>query len=161
MGYQEIRNQDDEGMSYQEKRTIVSLISTLLIPTLYFLYMFQGYPKGDAYSIEVYRFWGRFILILIPVSIVAKIIIYIVFSIINTIATKEEEPSVSDERDRLIELKSTRNSFYVFILGFFLAMGSIVMEMPPSVMFAILIFFGMVAELVGELSQLYFYRRGL
>lgn len=161
MGYQEIRNQDDEGMSYQEKRTIVSLISTLLIPTLYFLYMFQGYPEGDAYSIEVYRFWGRFILILIPVSIVAKIIIYIVFSIINTIATREEEPSVSDERDRLIELKSTRNSFYVFIVGFFLGMGSIVMEMPPSVMFALLIFFGMLAELVGELSQLYFYRRGL
>ena len=93
-------------------------------------------------------------------SIVAKIIIYILFSIVNMIATREEEPSITDERDKLIELKATRNSLYVFGAGFLVAMGSLVMEMPPSAMFIILICAGIVSEMISDLSQFYFYRRG-
>jgi len=147
-------------MSYQEKRAIMSLISTILITALYSVYMAQRYPEGSSYSAEVFRFWGAFFLILIPVSIVAKIIIYILFSIINAITTREVEPSFSDERDKLIDLKATRNSFYAFIFGFLLAMVSLVMDMPPAAMFIILICSGLVSEIVGDISQFIFYRRG-
>ncbi len=147
-------------MSYQERRTIVSLISTILISAFYFAYVFQQYPEVGPYSPDVFHFWGSTILILIPVSIVAKIIIYIVFSIINTVATKEQEPSFLDERDKLIELKSTRNSLYVFMIGFLLSMIPIVMNMSPAGMFIILIVAGILSEMVGDISQLYFYRRG-
>jgi len=147
-------------MSYQERRTIVSLISTILITAFYFAYVFQKYPDASAYTADVFHFWGSTILILIPVSIVAKIIIYIVFSIINTVATNEQEPSFSDERDKLIELKSTRNSLYVFMVGFLLSMIPLVMSMPPAVMFIILIVAGILSEMAGDISQLYFYRRG-
>lgn len=147
-------------MSYQEKRAIVSLISSVLITGLYSVYMAQRYPDASPYSAEVFRFWGSFVLILIPVSIVARIIIYIVFSIINTITTQEELPSITDERDRLIDLKATRNSFYIFILGFLLAMVSLVAGMSPTVMFIILICSGAVSEIVSDISQFIFYRRG-
>lgn len=147
-------------MSYQERRAIVSLSSTIVISVFYFWYMVQRYPEGSSYSIEVFRFWGAAILILIPVSIIAKIVITIVFSILNTIATQENEPLFSDERDKLIELKATRNSLYVFMFGFLLAMGSLIIDMTPSVMFIVLIFSGIVSELVGDISQFYFYRRG-
>jgi hypothetical protein len=147
-------------MSYQERRAIVSLISSVLITALYSVYMAQRYPVTAPYSPEVFRFWGAFILILIPVSIVAKIIIYIVFSIINTIATREDEPSITDERDKFIELKATRNSLYVFSVGFLLAMLALVIDQPPATMFIILIGGGLLSEAVSDISQFIFYRRG-
>jgi VanZ family protein len=91
----------------------------------------------------------------------AKIIIYIIFCIIYRITTNENAPSFSDERDKLIELKAERNSHWVFCLGFLLAMASQVMHMAPSVMFIVLILSGFVSDIFGEVSQLYFYRRGV
>jgi hypothetical protein len=147
-------------MSFQERRSIVNVVGTILIAALYSAYMVQRFPEADSYSPDVFRFWGAFFLILIPVAIVAKIIIYIVFYIINTIATREEESSITDERDKLIELKAQTNSTYVFVVGVLLAMGSLVIDMPPSVMFVVLICSGVVSEMVGEISKFYFYRRG-
>lgn len=148
-------------MSYHERRSMVNIISTILITAIYSAYMFQSYPEGDAYAKAIFRFWGEFLLILIPVSIVARILIHIGFSILNTIATNEAEPDIVDERDKLIELKATRNSLYIFTLGFLLAMGSLVMDRPPAAMFTILIFAGVLSDIVSEVSQLYFYRRGV
>jgi hypothetical protein len=148
-------------MSYQEKKNIVSLLGTILVFGLYCLYVFQKYPVGSLDSTETFRYWGAFILILIPVSIVAKIIITIVFNIIHRITTNEVEPSFSDELDKLIELKATKNSHYVFTLGFLLAMGSLVMEMPHSAMFIILISSGFLSEMAGVITQLYLYRKGV
>jgi hypothetical protein len=147
-------------MSYQERRAIVNFVSSLLITALYSLVMASHYPDADAYSVEVFRFWGAFILILIPVSIVARIVIYIGFSILNTIATREMEPSITDERDKLIELKAARISLYVFTFGFLLAMISLVVEQPPWVMFTLLILAGILSDTLNELAQFYFYRRG-
>lgn len=148
-------------MSYQEKKSIVSLISTLLIFGFYCMYVFQKYPAGSLDQADTFRFWGSFILILIPVTITAKIIISIVFNIIHRIATNEAEPSFADELDKLIELKATRNSHYVFTFGFLLAMGSLVMDMQPTVMFIILIGSGLVSEIVGVITQLYHHRKGV
>jgi hypothetical protein len=147
-------------MSYQERRSIVNLISTILISVLYSAFMIQRYPASDAYSPDVFRFWGAFFLILIPVSIVAKIVIYIVFAIINAIATREQELPITDERDKQIETKATMKSHYVFVVGFILAMGSLAINTPPAIMFVILLLSGIVSELVSEISQFYFYRRG-
>lgn len=148
-------------MSYQEKRNIVSLISTFFIFGFYCLYMFKKYPDGSLDQVYIFSFWGAFILILIPLTIVAKIIIAIMFTIIYRIASNEDEPSFADERDKLIELKATRNSHYVFTLGFLLSMGSLVMDMQPTVMFIILIGSGLVSESVGVITQLYHYRKGV
>lgn len=148
-------------MSFQEKKNIVSLSGTVLIFTFYCLYVLQRYQESSLDQADTFSFWGSVILILIPVSIVAKIIIHIVFSIINTIATNEKDPAFSDELDKLIELKATRNSHYVFILGFVLAMGSLVIDMQPSMMFIILFVSGFVSELAGNVTQLYLYRKGV
>jgi hypothetical protein len=147
-------------MSYQERKNIVSLISTILIFGIYCLYMLQMYQEGSIDSTS-FKFWGSVILILIPLSIVAKIIISIIFNIIYRMTTNEKEPSFSDELDKLIELRATRNSHYVFVIGFLLAMGSLVMDLPPYVMFIILIFSGLVSEIFGVFTQLYLYRRGV
>jgi hypothetical protein len=148
-------------MSYQEKKNIVSLISTLLIFSLYSMYVFQMYQEGKFHATDMFSFWGSFILILIAVSIVAKIIINIIFNIIFRITTNEKEPTFSDELDKLIHFKATTISHYVFVVGFVLAMGSLVVDVPTYVMFIILIFSGVVSDVVGMITEIYLYRRGV
>lgn len=148
-------------MSYQEKKNVVSLIGTLLVFVSYCWYVFENYPQSTLVSTDTFSFWASVILILIPVSIVAKIIISIVFNIIYRISTNEKEPSFADELDKIIELKATRNSHYAFTIGFLLAMGSLVLDMPPYMMFIILIFSGFLSEMVGVITQIYLYRRGV
>lgn len=147
-------------MSSQERRAIVSLLTTLLLAAIFLVYVLPRYPAGNPYSADVFRFWGWAVVILIPVSIVARIAMSIVFSIAYTMATHEKETSFSDERDKFIELRALRNALYVFTCGFFLAMGSLALGMPPSVMFIVLMCSGYVSGLVGDGSQIYFYRKG-
>ncbi|MBO9599629.1 MAG: hypothetical protein J7559_17625 [Cohnella sp.] len=147
-------------MSYQETKQIVSFIGSIVIFGLYCLYVFQNYPQSAMDSTDAFSFWGAVILILIPVSVVAKIVILIGFSIVYRIVSKEKEPAFSDERDKLIELKATRNSHYAFVLGFLLAMGSLVLDKPTATMFVILLLSGIVSEMIGVMTQLVLYRRG-
>lgn len=148
-------------MSYQERRSLVNLISDIVITGAYTVYRFQHYPETDPYSPEIFQFWGAFFLLLIAVSIVAKIIIYIIFSIINTIATREEIPSITDERDKLIGLKAMRNTLYTFMIGFVLGMASLAFDQPPTVMFIILFGAGFLSSLMTDVSEFYYYRRGV
>lgn len=149
-------------MSFQERRAIVYLLSTIVITAVYSAYMAPRFPDVDPYSAEMFRFWGAFFLILIPVNIVARIIILIVFALFDTIATGKEEPAmnVTDERDRLIDLKANQYSFWAFGIGFVLAMIALVLEMPPAVMFILLFIAGTIGEIISSMAQFYFYRRG-
>lgn len=149
-------------MSYHERRSVVYLISTILINVAYAAYVAQCFPDVDPYSVEMFRFWGTFFLVLIPVNIVARIAILIVFAILDTIATGKEEPAtnVTDERDKLIDLKSNQYSLWALVIGFMLAMIALVLEMPPSVMFVLLFIAGTVGEILSSIFQFYFYRRG-
>lgn len=146
-------------MFYQEKKSIVNIISTLLISGIYFWYVFQSHPEKGLNTDELLNFWARTLLWLIPVTIVAKIVIHILFGIFNTVASNE--PMKSDERDKLIELKSNRNAQMIFGLGFILAMLAIANGMSVNVMFITIISGGVVAEIYENISQLYFYKRGI
>jgi hypothetical protein len=147
-------------MSFQERRSIMYIISTITIVTGYSLFMLPRYPDAGEYSKEIFRWWGAFFLILIPVSIVAKILFHIIFSIINTVATQEEEPTFLDERDKLVELKAQMNAGYVFIIGVMLGMGTLVFDQPPVVMFSIFFISGILTELLSEILKFRYYRRG-
>jgi hypothetical protein len=147
-------------MSFQERRALVALFGTFLISGGYAAYMLPRQPAGDAYSPELFQFWGSYFLVLIVVSIILRILIAIVFSILNAIATREKEPGLIDERDRLIELRANRNGFFVFILGFVCAMVALAAGQPPTTMFLLLLLGGIASELVSDVSEFIFYRRG-
>ncbi len=146
-------------MSYQERRSIASLISTLIIGGAYLAYVLQRYQAEPP--VDELHFWASAILIMIPVYMVLKIITIIVFIIINTIATQAQEPDITDERDKLIELKSVRSSYYTFMLGFLLAMLTAVLSMPVSTMFIVFIVSLLAAMILYDISQFFFYRRGV
>ncbi|MGM0919952.1 MAG: hypothetical protein ACQEWW_01810 [Bacillota bacterium] len=148
-------------MTYQEKKSIVSLISAILIFGSYCMYMYSRYPGRGLQSMETFRYWGSFVLILTLFSIVAHIIISIIFNIVFRMTTGEKEPTFEDELDKIIDLKANRNSFFVFIVGFLLAMGSLIIYQPSQVMFIILIISGFISDVTGSVTKLYHYRRGV
>ncbi|MCU0512134.1 MAG: DUF2178 domain-containing protein [Anaerolineae bacterium] len=148
-------------MSYHEQRALIAFLGTLAVNVGYLVYMLPGQPAGDPYAPQVFHFWGRFFLLLIGVSIVVRILTVIVFSVVTTLLTRESEPAFEDERDRLIDLKAARYGWYVFIGGFVLAMLALVLEMPPTTMFLVLMLAGLSAQLTSELSEFLFYRRGI
>lgn len=148
-------------MYYQEKKSILNVFSTLLIYGVYYTNVFQNYKPGALELAAELQFWGKTLLLVIPIAIAAKIVIHIIFSITNAIVTKEKHPDFEDERDKLIFLKSTRNSFFVFGLGFLIALGTLAWGMPAQNMFIILVFSGVLSDVFDNLSQLYFHRKGI
>ena len=148
-------------MSIQEKLNLVNLFSLLLILTLYCLYIYQIHPEISLSTEIDYKFWGRTFLLLIPIQLGSNIFINIIFSIIYTVATKEETDYKSDELGKLIALTATRNGFYVFIFGFFLAMLLLVLNVAPFVIFHVLGFSLFAMQIVWLASELYFYQKGI
>jgi hypothetical protein len=148
-------------MDQREKQIIVTLITTVLIFGFYSLHVYNKYIVSNPDIINEFRFWGKTFLILIPVSIIAQIVIHIVFAIINKIITDEDVPAINDERDKLIELKAIRISHWIFTLGFLLAMASQAIEMKPWVMFVALISSGFISGIASEGAKIYFYRKGV
>jgi hypothetical protein len=147
-------------MSARERRAIVSLLTTLLLAVVFVAYVLPKYPTGDPYAPEVFHFWGVAFVVLVPVSIVANITVTIIFSMAYAMATQQKASSFADERDKFIELRALRIALYAFTTGFALAMGSLAIGMPPSVMFIILLSSGYGSGLVANISQLYLYRKG-
>ena len=150
-----------EPMSYQEKQSIVSMVNTIIILGIYSYIIYSRYVADNPDIINDLSFWGKSFIILIPVTIVVQIVLHILFVIVNKILTNDEIPDKTDEMDKLIELKSIRISHWVFILGFFLAMGSLALEMELWVMFVLLISFGFLAGIVSDIAKIYYYRKGL
>ena len=152
----------EKKMSNREKFITVSMIGSILTLGLYSLFIYNRYIATDPDIVNNLKFWGKSILILIPVTIVVQIIIHILFVIINKIVNREDPPPMlTDEMDKLIELKATRISHWIFILGFFLAMCALAMEMPVWVMFTFLIGSGFLAGITSDIAKLYFYKKGI
>ena len=147
-------------MGHQEKQSIVSIIGSVLVIGFYSLYVYRNYIQADMELLNDFQFWGKSFLYLIPVAIVVQIVIHILFAIANRIITQEDLPDITDERDKLIELKSIRISHWIFVLGFTLAMGSLAMGMKPYVMFLTLISSGFISSLASEIAKIIYYRRG-
>lgn len=150
-------------MSFQEKNIAVSLTSFSLILGIYLISLFQMIHNGGLNSTSLFRLWGIVIALAIFFTIAATILTHIVSAIIEAIKSGGEDPDIddmADERDKLIDLKGSKISYSVSSFGVFLAMLSFVFGQPPLVMFALLIFFGILSQIVGDVSRLLLYRRG-
>ena len=150
-------------MSFQQKNITVSLANFSLILSIFIIRVFQMVQEGSFNSTNVFRLWGITIALAILVTIFATILTHIVSAIIQAIKTGEEDPKIEDiedERDKLIDLRGTKVTYFVYSIGVFLSMLTFTLGRPPLVMFTLLIFFGIVAQITGDISRLYLYRRG-
>jgi len=165
-------------MSYQEKRTITSIVTMALVLGSYCIYAFGKYQAGAVAAGDL-KFWATTMLMFIGIGIAASIVIQIVFHILLSIAIavkekvrdvncddKEIERSigaemVEDERDKLIELKSTMVGFFLAGIGFVAALISLVLNYSPIVMLNIMFVSFSAGSILEGFVQLYFYRRGI
>jgi cell division protein FtsL len=151
----------NEKFSVHEKHIFISLVTSVIILAAYSVYVYHNYFVPNPLLLNDFKFWGKAFLYLILVSIIAQLIIHIIFAIINKILTNEEIPMVSDERDKLIELKTIRISHWIFLAGFLLAMASQAFGMQHWVFFITLIYSGFLAAIISESIKIYYYRKGI
>jgi drug/metabolite transporter (DMT)-like permease len=150
-------------MTFQQKNITASLISFTLILGFYLIRLFQMVQGESFNETTLFRTWGIVIGLAIIVTILGTILTHILSTIVQVVQTGDENPKiedVEDERDKLIDLRGTRVTYIVFSLGVFIAMLTFVLGQPPLVMFSLLIFTGIFAQIVGDISRLYLYRRG-
>ncbi|MEQ9403945.1 MAG: hypothetical protein RIM99_10185 [Cyclobacteriaceae bacterium] len=148
-------------MYYHEKKSILNILSTLIIYGIYYWFVFEKYGSEAMSPEEELQFWGKTLLLVIPIAIAGKIIIHIAFSVTHRIISKEKQPCFEDEREKLIMLKSTRNAFFVFGFGFLGALSAIALGWPLHVMFTWMICAGVMSDVFDNLSQLWFHRKGI
>lgn len=148
-------------MSYQEKQNVVNIFSGLLVTIIYAVLIYQRHLQGNFDLTKDFKTWGIIFLVFIGISIVVRIIIQIIFHIINAIATREEKVPREDERDQLIKLKATRNSYYAFTSGFVLSVLGLAVGMPVHWIFITFVITGLIAEILDNGSQIYYYRKGV
>jgi hypothetical protein len=150
-------------VSFQEKNITVSLVNFTLILGFFLFRVWQMVQNEAFTSANLFRLWGIVIVLAVVVTIAATILTHIVSAIIEAIKTGESEPEIEDmedERDRLIDLRGTKVTYFVSSIGGFLAMLTFVLGQSPLVMFTLLIFFGVAAQIVGDTFRLILYRRG-
>lgn len=163
-------------MSYQEKKSIVSLVTGVLILAAYCIYAFG---KAGMEQLDNLQFWAKTILVFIGIGIVALIVILIVFHILLAVSKavqqkmsdasvddKEIEKSieremVEDEMDKLIELKAGRIGYSAIGVGFIAGLIAVTLGASAVVLLNILFLSGSVGSIVEGIVQIGYYRRGV
>ena len=149
-------------MSFQEKNITVSLSIFVIILGIYLIRVFQMVQSESFNSTNVFRLWGIIVVLAVIGTIVATILTHIAGGIVHKVRTNEDPhiEDIQDERDQIIDLKGTRVAYTFSSIGVALSMLTFVFGQPPLVMFSLLIFFGVLAQVVADIWRLTLYRRG-
>ena len=158
-------------MSYNSKKTIASMVTGVLMVIAYIIYALSESSPAP----EDLKAWAIVMLVFIGISVVAVIIVNILFHIAIAIgiAMKEQERDekkidrrlsslmVEDERDRLINLKSSHISSIVAGIGFVAALAGL--AFGTSAVFALHVLFGscVVGSTAEGIASVYFYEKGV
>lgn len=149
-------------MSFQEKNIVVTLTNFSLILAFYLFRIFQMVQSNTFTDTNLFRLWGIIALLAVIGTIVATIFTHIVGGIVHKVKTNEDPhiEDIQDERDQMIELKGTKVAYTFSSCGVALAMLTFVFGQPALVMFALIIFFGVLAQVIADLWRLNLYRKG-
>lgn len=161
-------------MSYQEKRTIASIMSGIAVLAAYCIYVFGRY-RAHAADPNDLKSCAVTILIFIGVGVAATIVMQILLHIALSVGiaiktggcddtTIEKEigyAAADDEMDKLIELKAMKLGFVICGAGFIAALVAAVCNVPAAVMLHILFLSFSLGSLAEGALSLYYYRRGI
>jgi uncharacterized membrane protein (DUF485 family) len=140
-------------LSYQEK----SIWASLIITSLMFIYYFSRVLAVIADpEIPETTLISVFIAV-ITVTVLAQIVIQSIMAIIY----RDEVKDSGDERENLIRLKATSISHYVLISGVWIACVSFYLNPSALMLMNVFIVFFVVSEIVGFVTQLIYYQRGV
>jgi len=163
-------------MSYQEKRTITSTASGIIMLISYSIFALSKYNSNDA-NFDL-KDWATAMLIFIGIGIVSTIIIQIIFHILLSIGIavreykcddkehddKEIEQKIKaemteDERDNIIEMRASRISFMLSGIGFVFSLLLVAFNFSAITMINAIFFSFLVGSIIEGFIQMYFYRK--
>lgn len=149
-------------MSFQEKNIAVSLSTFTVILGFYLIRVFQLVQSESFNATNLFRLWGIIAILAVVGTILATIFTHIAGGIVHKVRTNEDPhiEDIQDERDQIIDLKGTRVAYTFSSIGVALSMLTFVFGQPPLVMFSLLIFFGVLAQVVADIWRLTLYQRG-
>ena len=137
-------------LSFQEKSLWLMLVGLIASFAFYFYYAFASQlPQSVDVMPQQLLLFGLAVAMLVIVQIIGQVVIAIVDRRLQT-----------DERDRLIALKGTRNAAYVLATGVFCALSAALLTTGNFIFTHILLGFWLLAQLTEIGSQLFLYRRG-
>ena len=138
-------------MSFREKSAWITF-ALLLAFGIYF---------GDVavHLLDPARPHGNYLQLFL-LLVVAIVVLEIITHVVLAIRSPREAQTPLDERERLIELRSTRPAFFVLLTGAFLSVGTIHLGASTWVLAHGVLFAIWIAELTRYGSRLYHYRRG-
>jgi len=142
-------------MSYQQKTSAVSLFTTFLVFAIYAAQMLPLYEAGRFEEADGAAFVGKAILALIVASIVVNIIATIFFNIAHAIITNTPKPSfLLDERDKAMELRGLRISFFIVSAAFCIALIALVFGQSLFIVFNLIIFSFAIGDATSNVLKL-------
>lgn len=151
-------------MALGVQKALFNIITSILIMGGYAFYVFVINKADSLARINEAQFWGQFMLTMIIVTIILKIALYIIFTIVRKMRDENadiDDIDFMDEFDKQVEMKSDRRGNHFFFFGLITSMIPIAMGYPLSYMFIILISSGFIAGIMGDLWKIYFYNKGL
>ena len=157
-------------MTYQTKKTMVSLLASIAILISYCISVYNDISKGLTLENDA-TFWAKKKLIFIAIGVAINIISFIVFHILlsvnlsvkdsKEINRKLELEMVEDEMDKLIELKSLRVGYIIASTGFILGLILLAFNTSIAIVLNILFLSFFVGAIAEGISNLFFYFRGI
>jgi len=161
-------------MSYQEKRTLTSMVAGLAVLVSYCIYILNAYHKG-WFAPDDMKFCATVMLVFIGIGVAVAVVFQILFHILLSMGVAirkgdcddkaiEKEivsATVEDEMDKLIELKAMKLGFIIAGAGMVAALLAVVLDAPNAVMLNVLFLSMNVGSLAEGALSLYYYRRGV
>jgi hypothetical protein len=150
-------------MSFKQKNIAVTFANFSLILMFYTVNVWQMIQSDSFTPPNMFRLFGWVAFFAVVVTVVAIILTHIIPGVLRNRLTGQQEPIMDDfedERDQLIDLRGTRATYTVTSFGSFVAMLTYIFGMDPLVMFTLLIFFGVLAQMIGDATRLMVYRKG-
>lgn len=151
----------ESNLSLHEKRPLAFMGIDIIVFALFHFFLFRMFDSSINKAIEDVSIWAIAILSLIPIMIVGRILLYLLFSLINTLVTnKREDKFQKDELGKIIRLKSNQIFSNVILLGFLISISTLLINMPLSSMFNGFLLSIYAAFIIKNLSEFYFLRKG-
>ncbi|MBN1778545.1 MAG: hypothetical protein JW811_10560 [Clostridiales bacterium] len=158
-------------MNYQQKRTITSIIGTVAVFTVYYIYVI-GKLNAAAVTLDDVKFFAVTMLTFIGIGIAVTIAVQVTFHILFSVSVavhergrdgKELEGAINaamveDERDKLIDLKSMRVTFIISSVGFVAGLILLALEHPVGLALNILFGAAGLGTVAQDVSKLIYYK---
>ena len=153
-------------MTPRQRTAVVTLVSFTLILVAYVIILAPYVLSGELTTAPLKKLWVTVIFGSAIVVIAGIIITQTIASATLAVtegkeAAEAEAYQADDERDRLIDLKGKSTAYLFLSIGMTTAMLTYLFDYPPAVMFSLLIFFGLLGEIAGDVRRLLLYRKGV